>query len=122
MSGERSLSPLEVGDADAMAQAPYRYQDALAAAGATEAEYPTIARGQQLPGDILIASGYLEDSVRNDIQFKMLESKVQLMESISSVESLAFRFRGSTLTSADDANYDMIRQAYQAIGQGDFLK
>lgn len=122
MSGEYSLTPLETGEADAMTRAPYRYKNALVDAVAAEEDYPIIAQGQQLPGDILIASSYLEEARRADLQAKILAGEEQLMAAIGSVDSLSFRFKGSTLLPANDANYDVIRQVYQTIGQGDFLQ
>ncbi|MEM9120147.1 MAG: PhnD/SsuA/transferrin family substrate-binding protein [Cyanobacteria bacterium P01_F01_bin.56] len=121
-SGERSLKPLETGEADAMTRAPYRYQNALVGAGAAEEDYPVLAKGQQLPGDIFILGSHLEASRQADIQSRMLANQQDLMAAIAAVESLEFRFRDSKLIEADDAVYDVIREAYIAIGQGDFIQ
>ena len=122
MSGEYSLTPLETGEADAMTRAPYRYKNALEEANASEEDYPIIATGQPLPGDIFIASSFLDEARRTDLQAKMLESQAQLMEAIASVATLGFRFQGSKLIPANDANYNFIREVYRAIGQGNFLQ
>jgi hypothetical protein len=37
-------------------------------------------------------------------------------------KALALKFQGSTLRSARDDDYDMIRKVYQAMGQGEFLE
>ena len=121
-SGEYSLKPLETGAADAMTRAPYRYQNALTEAEVSESEYPVIAKGQQLPGDIFILSSHLEAARQADIQARMLANQQDLMAAIAAVESLEFRFRGSSLVEADDAVYDVIREVYTAIGQGDFIQ
>ena len=121
-SGEYSLKPLETGAAAAMTRAPYRYQNALAEAGASESDYPVLIQGQQLPGDIFILGSHFEAARRADIQARMLANQQDFMAAIAAVESLGFRFQGSSLVAADDAVYDLIREVYTAIGQGDFIQ
>lgn len=122
MSGEYSLKGLQAGEADAIALNPHRYRELLAEVGASEADYPLIASGDPLPSDVIMASSHLEEGQRNEIQARILASSQALMDSILSVETIGFRFAGATLDATGDADYDMIRQAYQAIGQGDFLR
>lgn len=122
MSGEHSLKVMETGAADAIARNPYRYQDALAEAGVSKSEYPIIASGDPLPGDVIMISSHLEAARQSDIQTRIIDNQQLLIDSILSVKSIGFRFKESTLISTSDTDYNMIREAYQAIGQDDFLQ
>ncbi len=49
----------------------------------------------------------------------MLAHQDKLMEGIIAAES---KFKGGSLVAAQDSDYDMIRQVYQAIGQGAYIE
>ncbi|NEQ98809.1 MAG: PhnD/SsuA/transferrin family substrate-binding protein [Cyanothece sp. SIO2G6] len=121
-SGEYSAKSLDTGAADAMALTPYRYRNVLDTLGSAEADYPVIATGQPFPGDAFIASSHLEAARQIDIKSKMLAHQNQLIQAILSVDNLSFRFQGSKLVPANDTHYNVIRQVYEAIGQGDFIQ
>lgn len=122
MPGTHSLKTLESGQADAWARPLHRYRIVLQAEHASEQDYPIIAEGNLLPGDVLVLSSQLDPAVIKEIQNRLLQNKDKLLRAIDSVESLASRFKGSRMIPANDTDYDMIREAYRAIGQDEFLQ
>jgi len=116
-----SLRPLKTGAADAWSRTSYRYTQALEQEGATASDYPLIAEGKPLPGDILLASSHLDSALVAQLQMQILAGQEQLIQAILAVDTLAFRFQGTYFAPANDADYDIIRDAYRAIGQGDFI-
>ncbi len=121
-SEENTLKPLKSREVDAWTRTLSYYQQALAKEGVLESEYPMIAKGQPFPSDVFIASSHLNPQIVNHIRALMLNNQEKILAAIFSVEALALKFKGSMLTTANDADYDMIREVYKAIGQGDFLE
>lgn len=121
MSGDDSLMPLIKNRVDACSRNPYRYQAALEKDNLSKANFPILAKGQPLPNDVLIMGSHIKSEVVNYIKQLMLENQKQLIEAILSVEALKNKFQGSTLVPAKDEDYNMIRDVYRAMGQGNFL-
>ncbi len=121
MSGLDTIEGLKNGEVDAWARAPHQYQSALEREGASESEYPLIARGSQFPGDILVAGSHLGPEQVAQMRDRILENETKLIQSIVSVATLA-KFKNAKLTAANDSDYDSIREAYKAMGQGEFLR
>lgn len=121
MSADDSLNPLKNKTADAWVRPIHKYKLALQNAAASEAEYPIIAQGKQLPGDVFVLSSQLAPELVTEIQSRLLANQDKLLQAILSSESLVAKFKDARLTSASDEDYDMLREAYQAIEQDDFL-
>jgi len=122
LPGTHSLKTLKDGEAQAWARPLHRYKIVLQSEGESEQDYPIIAQGQLLPGDVLVLSSQLSSAVMKEIQSRILQNQTALLQAIDSTENLASRFRGATLIPANDADYDMVREAYRAIGQDTFLQ
>ncbi|MBP0005032.1 MAG: PhnD/SsuA/transferrin family substrate-binding protein [Cyanobacteria bacterium SBC] len=120
-SKDYSLNPLKTGEADAWSRTSYRYEQALEQEGASEREYPLIARGKPLPSDVLVVSDRLDSKFVEELRSRLLENQDKLTQAILSVATLAFRFQGTQLVPASDTDYDTIREVYRAIGQDDYL-
>lgn len=121
MSEDDSLIPLMRKTVDACSRNPYRYQAALEKDGLSYTNFPIIAKGQPLPNDVLIMGSHIKLELINHIRQLMLNNQNQLIEAILSVEALKNKFDGATLVGAKDEDYNMIRDVYQKMGQGDFL-
>ncbi len=121
MSEDDSLMPLIKNRADACSRNPYRYQAALEKDDLSKANFPIIATGEPLPNDVLIMGSHIKLEVINYIKELMLENQNKLIEAILSVEALYNKFQGSSLVSAKDEDYNIIRDVYRAMGQGKFL-
>ncbi|MEB3357117.1 MAG: PhnD/SsuA/transferrin family substrate-binding protein [Synechococcales bacterium] len=119
---DNTLTPLKTGAAAAWARPFNRYQPAIEQEGAAATDYPIIAEGATLPGDVFVLASQLGSELAIAIQSQMLANAEKLMTAIRAVESLAERFGNGELTQGNDADYDVLREAYRAIGQGDFLQ
>lgn len=121
-SESQSLQRLKTGEIDAMARPLNRYQSILQKERKSTEEYPLLAEGPSLPGDVFVISHQMEPKVSEFIGSRMLENRDRLLEAILSSTELADRFRGSTLEVASDADYDLVRDAYRAIGQEEIIQ
>lgn len=121
-SDEHNLQRLETGEIDAMARPLSRYKSMLQEEGKSTEEYPLLAEGPFLPGDVFAVSHQMKPEVSELMGVRILENRDRLLEAILSSKELADRFRGSTLEVANDTDYDLVREAYRAIGQEDIIQ
>jgi phosphonate transport system substrate-binding protein len=121
-SDEHNLKRLETGEIDAMARPLSRYKSTLQEAGKSTEEYPLLAEGPFLPGDVFAVSHQMKPEVSQSIGARMLENRERLLEAIIASKELADRFRGSTLEVANDTDYDLVREVYRAIGQEEIIQ
>lgn len=122
LPGTHSIKTLKDGEADAWVRPLHRYRIVLKEEGASEQDYPIIAQGDSLPGDVFVLSSQLAPTVVTTIQTRMLENKNKLLQVLKSDDHLSSRFEGAEFIPANDSSYDMIRESYRAIGQDDFLQ
>lgn len=121
-SDEQNLQRLETREIDGMARPLSRYKSMLQEAGKSTEEYPLLAEGPFLPGDVFVVSHQMKSEVSELISSRMLENRDRLLEAILASKELADRFRGSTLEVANDTDYNLVREVYRAIGQEDIIQ
>lgn len=114
------LPALREGKVDAWAGSAVKYEKFLQDEALSEKDLPLIAKGPLLPDDLFVANSKFDANFIKDISSKMLANEDKLLSSLLSVEE--GKYKGSQLISTSDANYDIIRQVYEAIGQGSFVK
>lgn len=114
------LPALREGKVDAWAGSAVKYEKFLQDEALSEKDLPLIAEGPLLPDDLFVANSKFDANFIKDISSKMLANEDKLLSSLLSVEE--GKYKGSQLISTSDANYDIIRQVYEAIGQGSFVK
>lgn len=119
--GDRGMEALKQGNVDALARSFSGYEKALKDAGLSKTEFPAIARGALLPSDVFVVSNNLDPALREYIQNLMLKHQDKLLQAILSAPGNE-QFKGSKMAVAVDTDYDMIREVYRAIGEGDFIK
>ncbi len=117
--GKQGLEALKNGEVDAWGVVIYRYEKYLQDQGLSQKDFPVIAQGKLLPNDVFIANSNLPAEFINNLRSQMLAHQDKLMEGIIAAES---KFKGGSLVAAQDSDYDMIRQVYQAIGQGAYIE
>ena len=117
--GKDALNALIKGEVDAWGVVVYRYEKYLQEQGLSQNDFPVVAEGELLPNDVFIANSQLSNELVENIRYKMLSNKDRLMAGIIAAES---KFKGGDLVLAEDSNYDVIRQVYQAIGYGAYLE
>jgi len=120
-SQDYCLKALKNGEVDAWGRTLHRYESSLKKEGASDRDYPLLAEGEPLPNDVFIASSKLEPMLVNEILEQMLENQDRLLQAILSVPRFTSKFKGATLVPANDSDYDMIREVYRAMGEGDFI-
>ncbi|WP_204105088.1 MULTISPECIES: PhnD/SsuA/transferrin family substrate-binding protein [Spirulina sp. CCY15215] len=121
MSGQETIEELKQGRVDAWSTAVHIYQQALAKEGATETDYPIIARGENFPGDIFVVAGKFAPEVVEEMRSRMLANTDKLLQAIQA-SSLGKKFKDVSFSPSNDADYDMIREVYKAIGQDEYLQ
>lgn len=116
---DKGLEALAKGDVDAWAGAGLRYEITLREAALSETAFPVIATGPLLPSDVFVASSHLAPAVKQ-MQELMLKEQEKLIQGILASPANE-KFKGCKMVVAVDADYNMIREVYKAIGQGNFI-
>lgn len=122
LTKDNSLEPLKTGLADAWARPWNRYISALKQEKVTAADYPILAEGKRLPGDVFVLSSRLGSKLALAIQERLINQSTRCLQAINESPSLAERFSDAQLTLARDEDYEVLRQAYRLLGQDDFLQ
>lgn len=117
---DKGLEALQKGDVDAWAVSVSRYEKTLREAGLSTLAFPVIAQGPTLPSDVLVASNNFASTFVQKMQQLILEHQDQLIQALL-VSSANDKFKGSKMFAAVDADYNVIREVYKAIGEGSFL-
>ncbi len=120
MLDDKGGQALKKGEVDAWATASDRYKNILESEGLSEKDFSVIFTGPLLPGDVFVASNQLASSFIADMRSRMIKHQDQLIQSLLTAKANQ-RYKGSKLIPANDADYNMIREVYQKIGQGNFL-
>ncbi|MGK7903657.1 MAG: phosphate/phosphite/phosphonate ABC transporter substrate-binding protein [Hormoscilla sp.] len=121
MLGKKCMQALKNGEVDACALSSVHYRNLLASEAASPRDFPLLAEGQPLPNDVFVANGLLEPDFIAYMRSAMIDNQEQLLESLLATPAND-RFKGGQIVAANDADYNMIRDAYQAIGQGELIK
>jgi phosphonate transport system substrate-binding protein len=112
LGDEGSVAALQNGKVDAWGGSTSNYQEI------SSDKFPKIAQSSLLPGDVFVAGSSLEAATVEFIRSRMMQHQNKLIQAISVKKS---KYRGSTFKLVQDSEYDVIRKAYQAIGQDDFI-
>ncbi|NEQ77646.1 MAG: phosphate/phosphite/phosphonate ABC transporter substrate-binding protein [Okeania sp. SIO2C9] len=120
LGDEGSLTDFKQGKVDAWGGSAIDYQYLLQTDGVSEKDFPIIAKTTLLPSDVIIASSNLDFQLIQEYQARILNSQEKLIAALVEGESTK-KYQGSSLVAANDANYDIIRDVYQVIGEGDLI-
>jgi len=118
MLKDKGLLALKKGEVDAWTTASDTYHTELAKHKLLEKDFAVIVQGPLLPNDVLISSNQLASDFIADMRSRMLTNQDKLLHSIILANK---KFQGASLTVANDADYNMIREVYQKMGEGSFL-
>lgn len=114
------LPALKKGKVDAWGGSAIKYEKFLQDEALSEKDLPLVVKGPLLPDDLFVANSKFDASFIQDVSSKMLANQDKLLSGLLSVEE--GKYKGSKLISTADSNYNMIREVYQAIGQGSFVQ
>lgn len=117
MLGRKGLQALKKDQVDALAIGVNRYKDLLKTDGLSTNDFRIIATGQPLPSDLFVASSNLPNNLVEKIRDRLVENQDKLIEAIL-VGKANDKYQGAKLVPANDSDYNIIREVYKAIGQG----
>ncbi|MFW9262663.1 phosphonate ABC transporter substrate-binding protein [Nostoc sp. KVJ20] len=120
MLDDKGVQALKKGEVDAWATASDRYENILESEGLIEKDFSVIFKGPLLPNDVFVASNHFASSFIADMQSRMIKHQDKLIQSLV-IAKANQKYQGGKLVLANDADYNMIREVYQKIGQGNFL-
>jgi phosphonate transport system substrate-binding protein len=121
LGDEGSVAALKNGEVDAWGGSAVDYETFFAADSATAPQFRQIAKGPPLPSDLFILSSRFSPELVAQLRDLMSSHQDTLVQALALGESTS-KYRGSQLVPTQDSDYDVIREVYQAIGQGDFIR
>jgi phosphonate transport system substrate-binding protein len=116
--GGRALNNEEV---DAWAISSDRYRIILQKENLSEQKFSVIATSPLLPSDLFVARNQLEFSFIEDVKTRMLKNEDKLLQSLLVTKNNQI-YQGSKFIPVNDADYNIIREVYEKIGQSEFLQ
>lgn len=119
--GSKGLEELKNGKVDAWGGTSHRYEKFLQTEGVSESVYPLIIKGPLLPGDVFVVNSRLAPALVEEMRSSILKHQDKLLPALLATENNQ-KYKESQLTPANDADYNIIREVYKAIGQGDFIQ
>ncbi|HAZ49111.1 MAG TPA: phosphonate ABC transporter substrate-binding protein [Cyanobacteria bacterium UBA11371] len=120
MLGSKGLPSLQKGEVDAWGGSAVKYEQFLQEQGLSQSTLPVIAKGPLLPKDLFVASSQLNPEAVKLISSLLIKEQEKIVKSLSFVEE--GKYKTSSLVPVNDDEYDMIRDVYKAIGQGNFVQ
>jgi phosphonate transport system substrate-binding protein len=120
MLNDQGVVALKKGEVDAWATASDRYQNILDKAGLSEQDFSIIVTGPLLPSDVFVISNQMAANFVEKVRSQMMKNQDKLIQSLL-VAQANQKYKGSQLVTANDSEYNIIREVYQKIGQGNFL-
>lgn len=115
-----SWEDFKQGKVDAWGGSAIDYEYFLKTEGALENDFPLIAKGALLPSDVIIASSNIDVKFIKEYKTRIVNSQEKLIAALIKGQSTN-KYQGSQIVPATDADYHMIREVYQAIGEGDLI-
>lgn len=120
MLGNAGVKALKKGEVEAWTIASDRYKTILKSENFSEKDFSIIAKGSLLPSDLFVVSNQMNYDFIQNMRSRMIENQEKLIQSLL-VSQVNQPYKGSKFIPANDADYNMIREVYQKIGQGNFL-
>ena len=121
LGDDGSIAAANNGEVDAWGGSAIDYQQLLANPDNSANEYRIIANGPPLPSDVFVANAQLDPALIAEYKQLMVDNQDQLINALVIGEKTQ-KYQGSKLVPASDSDYDLIRQVYQAIGQGKLIE
>lgn len=122
LGDQGSAVALQNGTVDAWGGSFIDYEKYLKSASTSSpVTFTILEQGPPLPSDIFLVSQQLDAQWIEQCKTRMVENQDTLIKALVMGEETQ-KYRGSELVPASDSDYDLIREVYQAIGQGDFLQ
>ncbi|NET09006.1 MAG: PhnD/SsuA/transferrin family substrate-binding protein [Merismopedia sp. SIO2A8] len=114
MLDKKGLNALMAGEVDAWADSHRRYIEFAVDQG-LEDELAILSQGDLLPGDIFVANPSLGPKFIQELRLIMLTHQETLLTALASSKANA-KYQKSSVSEAQDGDYDAVRRIYRAIG------
>lgn len=85
-------------------------------------KFRVVAKGEQLPDDILLASASVPGEVVETVRKTFADHSAELLAAITATEANAKYIDGAFNATVTDADYDVVRQMYVNIGITEFTE
>lgn len=118
--GKKGLPALKEGEVDVWAGSIRRYDVFLEKEKAIESKFPIFAQGSDLPPDPFVVNSKLDAGWVKEMQQKLFQNQEQVLKAIEAADG--DKFTKAKLVEVKDSDYEVIRDAYKAIGQGSFIQ
>jgi len=83
-------------------------------------KFRVVAKGESLPNDVLLASAKVAPQVVDTVRKTFAEHGADILAALTSTEENAKYIGGSFDATVTDADYDVVRKMYEAIGVTEF--
>ncbi|MDJ1174351.1 PhnD/SsuA/transferrin family substrate-binding protein [Roseofilum capinflatum] len=120
IGSDRGLVVLKEGQLDAWSDGNPHYQRALGKYNLQASDFTLISEGDPLPNDLIVANPSLDAKCITALQARIVENERRLIDAIIASPANQ-KYAQSRMVAAQDEDYDLIREGYQAIGQEDLL-
>jgi len=119
--GDTDIQAFKNREADAWGGSFVDYERFLEAEGLKAEDFPIIQEGAMLPNDVLVASSTLAPDYLEELTQQLTQNQDALVAGLVAVEANR-KFQGSKIVAVKDSDYDMVREAYRAIGVTEFTE
>ncbi|MEC4802918.1 MAG: PhnD/SsuA/transferrin family substrate-binding protein [Jaaginema sp. PMC 1079.18] len=116
---EAGLEALVAGEVAAWCGSWTDYQAFLNNQNLTEADLPILAKSQLLPGDVFVSSSQLDPDAIAQLSEIMLNAEADLLSALANVDE--GKYQKSNFAPAKDEDYNLIQEAYEAVGESNFI-
>ncbi|WP_448572512.1 phosphate/phosphite/phosphonate ABC transporter substrate-binding protein [Trichothermofontia sp.] len=116
---KEGLPALKAGKVDVWAGSIRRYDTFLESENLTEADLPILRKGPDLPPDPFVVNSRMDAGFAAEMQKLFFQNQSRILQAIEPADGA--KFTGATMVEVQDTDYDSIRAAYRAVGQGAFL-
>ncbi|MBO9998921.1 MAG: phosphate/phosphite/phosphonate ABC transporter substrate-binding protein [Cyanobacteria bacterium SID2] len=120
MLDRAGLEALKNGEVDAWAGPLSDFERFLSDEGFSENDFSVLEKSPPLPNDVFVFNSNTDPAAIEAFRELTIEHQDELIEAIASVPEND-KYETSELVSVQDSDYDTIRDAYRAVGQGEFL-
>lgn len=118
--GKKGLAALKAGKVDAWAGSIRRYDTFLKSEKLTKKDLPVLVKGPDFPADPFVTNSRMDAGFAAEIRKQLFQNQDKILKAIEPADGA--KFTGAKMVEVQDADYDMIREVYRAVGQGAFLQ
>lgn len=111
---------LRRGDVDAVGIGCHDYEEFMDTED-DPSQFVLLEQGEVLPPDVIMANDSLDADTVQLVEDTFAENFDELLEAMLEGEDNA-KFEGANLVTVEDADYDVVRSMYEAIGADDFTE